>query len=147
MIRDIAVIDIDGTLCVVGDRRKYLEQIPQDWEAFYADSFDDQPIPCVCDFVRTMAKSYDIIFCTSRRESVRQKTQMWLQRNLAMSPRDYTLIMRSNIDLRPDVVSKIDTFNQETTDEERNRVHFIIEDSVEMAGAWRKYGYRCFQVS
>lgn len=147
MIKSIAVIDIDGTLCVVGERRKYMEQFPQDWEAFYADSFDDQPIPAVCDLVRRLADTYDIIFCTSRRESVREKTQMWLQRHLGMTPQDYTLIMRQGIDRRPDVLSKVDTFTQETTEEERANVAFVVEDSPAMAVMWRQFGYRCFQIS
>ena len=147
MDKNIAVIDIDGTLCIVGERRKYLEQFPQNWEAFYADSFDDQPIPAVCDLVRRLAANYEIVFCTSRRESVRQKTQMWLERYLDMTPQDYTLIMRRNNDRRPDVFSKIKTFNSETTEEERTRIAFVVEDSPAMAVMWRQFGYRCFQFS
>lgn len=147
MMRDIAVIDIDGTLCVVGDRRKFIEQSPPDWAAFYASSFDDRPITAVCDLVRQMALCYDLIFCTSRRESVRQRTQIWLERHLGMPPRDYTLIMRPDDDRRPDVQSKIERFKLETTPEERGSVAFVIEDSVSMAAAWRRAGYKCFQVS
>lgn len=145
--RHIAIIDLDGTLCVVGDRRKYMEQFPQDWEAFYADSFDDQPIPAMCDLVLLLAGAYEIIFCTSRRESVRQKTQIWLQKQLGMTPQDYTLIMRSNSDRRLDVLSKVDTFTQTTTEEERTRVAFVVEDSPAMAVMWRHAGYRCLQFS
>lgn len=147
MNRKIVVIDIDGTLCVVGDRRKYMEQDQPDWDAFYRDDFDDLPIGTVCDFVRSLSKHYEIFFCTSRRETVRQKTQIWLQRNLCMSPKDYTLIMRSDSDHRPDVISKIDTFTQETTEDERADVAFVIEDSLDMAYRWRQLGYRCFHVS
>lgn len=147
MNKPIAIIDIDGTLCIVGNRRKYMEQFPPDWEAFYADSFDDQPIPTVCDFVRIMAKNYNIFFCTSRRESARQKTQLWLQRHLGMTPQDYTLVMRGINDRRPDVLSKVDTFTQETTEEERANVAFVVEDSPAMAVMWRRFGYRCFQFS
>ena len=143
----IAVIDIDGTLCIVGERRKFIEQFPQDWERFYADSFDDLPIPAVCDLVRELAKTYNIFFCTSRRESVRQKTQLWLKRHLGMTPQDYTLIMRSNTDRRPDVLSKIDTFTQTTTEAERADVAFVIEDSPAMAVMWRQFGYLCIQVA
>ena len=56
MNRKIVVIDIDGTLCVVGDRRKYMEQDQPDWDAFYRDDFDDLPIGTACDFVRNLSK-------------------------------------------------------------------------------------------
>ena len=146
MNRERAVVDIDGTLCVVGDRRKYMEQNDPDWESFYRDDFNDLPIRTVCDFVRQMSRHYDIFFCTSRRETVRQKTQIWLQQNLLLSPKDYTLIMRPNSDNRPDVVSKIDSFTQETTEYERSHVGFVLEDSLAMAHRWRELGYRCFHV-
>lgn len=146
MKREIAIVDIDGTLCVVGERRKYMEQSEPDWEAFYRDDFNDLPIRTVCDFVRQMSRYYEIFFCTSRRESVRQKTQLWLQHNLLMSPKDYTLIMRPNSDNRPDVVSKIECFTQETTEYERTHVAFVLEDSLTMAHRWRQLGYRCFHV-
>lgn len=146
-MKKIAVIDIDGTLSVVGNRRRYIESEPKDWDRFYADSFDDTPIDDMCDFVRWLAKSYEIIFCTSRRESVRDKTQVWLQRYLFLSPPEYTLIMRSNADKRPDVISKIDSFTKETTEAERANVAFVIEDSAAMAAMWRGFGYRCFHAS
>lgn len=146
MKREIAVIDIDGTLCIVGDRRKHMEADEPDWEAFYRDDFNDQPIRTVCDFVRQMSRYYEIFFCTSRRETVRQKTQLWLQRHLLLTPKDYTLIMRPNYDNRPDVVSKIECFIQETTEYERTHVAFVLEDSLTMAHRWRQLGYRCFHV-
>ena len=146
MKREIVVSDIDGTLCVVGERQKYLESRPQDWERFYADEFDDEPIPEICRMIRELAKSYSIVFCTSRREVVRQKTQLWLKRHLGMEPKDYVLIMRDNSDLRPDIVSKIDSFYQETTPEERASVAFVLEDSRAMAQTWRGIGYRCLHV-
>lgn len=145
-MKNIVVVDIDGTLSVVGERRKYIEQEPKDWRRFYADKFDDEPIPEVCGLVRELSRTYSIIFCTSRSECVRQQTQLWLQRHLAMSPRDYTLIMRASSDERPDVESKIDSFVAETTAVERNATSFVLEDSPAMAEAWKAAGYTCLQV-
>ena len=64
-----------------------------------------------------------------------------------MSPKDYTLIMRSDSDHRPDVISKIDAFTQETTEADRANIAFVIEDSLDMAYRWRQLGYLCFHVS
>lgn len=147
MEKRIIVVDIDGTLSVVGQRRRFIEQEPKDWERFYMDDFNDLPIRDICDFVRHMAKTCEIIFCTSRSECVRQKTQLWLQRNLLLSPRDYTLIMRPAGDTRPDFVSKLVAFTNETTPDERARVAFVLEDSACMAAMWRHHGFRCFHVA
>lgn len=140
------VVDIDGTLAQVGPRRRLLETTPVDWDTFYRDAFDDEPIPEICRMVRELAKSYEVVFCTSRRETVRQATQLWLRRHLEMEPADYTLIMRNDADARPEVVSKIDTFNQETTIDERRAVAFVLEDNPSVANGWRLAGYRCLQI-
>ena len=145
--RPIAVIDIDGTIAKVGDRAKLLCCTPVDWERFYNDSFDDEPIRNVCEFVRLLRQNCDIFFCTSRSERVRQKTQIWLKKHLAMEPKDYTLVMRSDKDDRPDYIQKIDAFCAGTTEEERKRVRFVIEDSIAVAWHWRQLGYTCYQVS
>ena len=64
-----------------------------------------------------------------------------------MEPSDYELIMRPNDDVRPDYVQKIDCFCANTTEEERKRVRFVIEDSIAVAWHWRQLGYTCYQVS
>lgn len=146
--KPIVVIDIDGTIAEVGARGRYFEQNPINWDAFYQESFDDKPIRNVCEFVMLMRDKYDIFFCTARRESVRKKTQEWLKKNLDFQPTDYTLIMRSNVDDRPDYVQKIDSFVAETTDEERQRVRFVVDDSTTVAMMWKiKLGYRVFKLT
>lgn len=145
--KPIAVVDIDGTIAKVGKRADLLHKNPIDWEQFYADSFDDDPIEDVCDFVRMLRPACEIFFCTSRSEMVRHKTQNWLKKHLGMEPKDYTLIMRPCNDDRPDYISKIDCFESETTQEERERVKFVIEDSMCVAWSWREAGYRTYQVS
>lgn len=141
------VVDIDGTLAEVGlRRRRLLEQLPVDWEAFYRDDFDDLPRRNVCSFVQFNARTMELFLCTSRRESVRDKTQRWLLRNLGMQPRDYTLIMRANGDDRPEHIQKLDQFFRETTEEERRRVLFVVEDNKAVARMWRRRGFTCFIV-
>ena len=87
-MRNIVVVDIDGTLSVVGERRKYIAGEPKDWARFYADKFDDDPIPEVCDLVRELAKTYSILFCTSRSECARPKRR---PRNATPYPSSWTI--------------------------------------------------------
>lgn len=42
--KGIVICDIDGTISRVGDRLKYLQQNPKDWDSFYNDCFNDEPI-------------------------------------------------------------------------------------------------------
>ena len=141
----IMIVDIDGTLSVVGPRQRFIEGETKDREAFYADDFDDLPIPNTCHMVQWMSRFYEVIFCTSRRECAREKTQRWLRRNLGLLPVQYRLIMRPNDDDRQDAVSKHHCFMRETTEEERSRVAFVLENSHCEAAMWRMHGYICFQ--
>ena len=137
----IAVVDIDGTIAKVGARAALLLSEPIDWEKFYADEFDDEPIRSVCDMVMHLARRYEIIFCTSRKERVRQKTQLWILKHLGMTPDDYHLIMRPDDDERPDYLQKIACFQDDTTEKERQRVALILDDSIEVALEWKRLGY------
>lgn len=145
--KPIVVIDIDGTISTVGHRARFLELNPIPWDRFYADAFDDEPIAPMCNFLLLMKGKYDIFFCTSRAERSRKKTQMWLEARLGFTPQDYTLIMRSNSDTRPDYIQKIEDFKAETTAEERERVAFVIDDSPTVMFHWRRLGYRTLLIS
>ena len=54
--------------------------------------------------------------------------------------------MRENSDERPDHIQKIDQFFRETTEEERRRVLFVVEDDKTVARMWHRKGFTCFVV-
>lgn len=142
--RNIIICDIDGTISRVGDRLKYLKQTPTDWDAFYSACFDDEPIEEICELIADLdLLGYWIIFCTGRRESVREQTVEWLDKNLNIP---CGLLMRPNDDFRHDVEVKPELLQKHLTDEERARIAFILEDRDCMVAKWRELGYRCLQV-
>ena len=144
----VVVCDIDGTIAKVGERRAaMLLQERPDWNAFYKDAFDDEPIENVCGLVRHMAKSHRIVFCTSRRASVRRKTQHWLREHLdvASFPHGYDLLMRGNGDERPDTQVKPDLLRRRRM--APDSVLCIFEDSRDMVRAWTEEGYTCIKVA
>ena len=72
------IFDMDGTLTIVGDRLKYLQQTPKDWDAFYEACGEDRPNKHVFNvFVLMCALGSDVRIVTGRRESTRQKTLYW----------------------------------------------------------------------
>ena len=79
----IVVCDIDGTISKVGNRIKYLEQSPKDWDAFYGACGEDKPIVPIIKLVENLMHStmYQIVLCTGRRESCREDTFKWLDAN------------------------------------------------------------------
>ena len=86
----------------------------------------------------------EIVFCTGRRESVREKTKEWLFWNVIASD-DPNLLMRKDGDWRHDTEVKPELLQKEgiTPDD----VYFILEDRDSMVAKWRELGYRCLQVA
>lgn len=142
---NIIVVDIDGTIAKVGDRLKYLQQAKKDWDAFYEHCDEDEPIDEMCQLVADLfVLGRDIVFCTGRRESVREKTKNWLTQNV-ISTYDDELLMRKDGDWRHDTEVKPELLQKAgiTPDD----VYFILEDRDSMVAKWRELGYRCLQVA
>ena len=142
-MKNIVVVDIDGTIAKVGDRLKYLQQEKKNWDSFYEHCDEDEPIQDMLTLVYDLYRSYyHIVFCTGRRESVRAKTEAWLNKYLGIK---YILLMRPDGDFRHDMMVKPELLAQ--MDITPDRVLCILEDRDSMVAKWRELGYRCLQVA
>lgn len=144
-MKNIIVVDIDGTISKVGDRIKYLQQDKKDWDSFYKHCDEDDVHIDIMSLVQTLYDDgyYDIVFCTGRRESCREKTAKWLAKYSNIN--EYTLIMRPNYDFRHDTEVKPELLKEYNITPDR--VLFILEDRDSMVAKWRELGYRCLQVA
>ena len=148
MNKNIVICDIDGTISKVGERLQYLQQTPPDWDKFYDDCFDDEPIEEICTLVRLLHKAgYSIIFCTGRRDSVREKTEAWIKRHVSEEFTFPRILMRATADHRHDTEVKPELLEMYLSEQERARIAFILEDRDSMVEKWRELGYRCLQVA
>jgi hypothetical protein len=151
MQRKKIIIDIDGTIAKPGDRLKFIQGPNKDWDAFYEACFDDEPIMTIIELIRLLNRSYELVFCTGRRESVRTKTADWLLDHVYLNGGAPTecmkakLLMRANNDYRHDAIVKPELLKNagiEVTD-----VAFILEDRNAMVTKWRELGFTCLQVA
>lgn len=148
-MRKKVIVDIDGTVAKVGERIKFLQQSPKDWDSFYNACFDDEPIPAIVDLVNKLSWEYDIVFCTGRRGSVRSQTAQWLNEHFGDCGAFYhcpdDLLMRPDKDHRHDTEVKPELLARAglTTD----NVAFILEDRNSMVKRWRELGFTCLQVA
>ena len=142
-MKNIVVVGIDGTIAKVGDRLKYLQQEKKDWDYFYEHCDEDEPIKDMLTLVYDLHRSYNhIVFCTGRRESVRAKTEEWLNKYLGI---EYILLMRPDGDHRHDAEVKPELLA--TAGYTPDKVLCIFEDRDSMVAKWRELGYRCLQVA
>lgn len=141
--KNIVIVDIDGTISKVGDRLKYLQQTPTDWDSFYGACFEDEPINEVIELVKHLGKKYQILYCTGRRESVRKITTDWIDR--FVGAKYMMILMRPDGDKRHDTEVKPEMLNKFGIG--LDEIAFVLEDRNSMVTKWRKLGIKCLQVA
>lgn len=135
------IFDLDGTLSIVGDRVKYLNQKKKDWDAFYNACDEDVINEPIIQIFNDLKQYNYIKIVTGRRESVRNKTLLWLnQNNLIIDNHD--LHMRKDGDFRHDTIVK-----PELIIDFQDHVTAIFEDRNSMVVKWRELGFTCLQVA
>jgi hypothetical protein len=143
MIKNIVIVDIDGTICKLGDRLKYLNETPVNWDAFYAHCFEDEPIPEIVRLVDCLFRTgYKIYFFTGRRMSCYADTLDWISKYFRPTF-EYRIVMRENKDHRHDTEVKPEFMKQINSDQ----VAFILEDRNSMVKKWRELGFICLQTA
>ena len=152
-MKKIAVIDIDGTVSKVGDRLKYLQQDKKDWDAFYAACEEDEPIEHMCKTVASLMQTHTVVFCTGRRDSVKEATTRWIYKNIiakyAVDNTELFLAMRPDGDHRHDTEVKPEMLGRALAriKARTSDIDFILEDRNSMVDEWRKLGFVCIQVA
>ena len=139
------VFDLDGTLSIVGSCSECLSREPKDWDEFYSRCDEDRANRPICEIARHMMSSTDLTIkvwiLTGRRESCREKTLRWLDRN-NLYLRSEQLIMRPDGDERHDDIVKPEMLAK------RFVVPYIVfEDRSSMVQYWRQRGVCCVQVA
>lgn len=140
--RKIVLVDIDGTMSLIGDRLKYIQKQPKDWQAFFDACSEDEVNWPIARLVRLLSLTRRIIFCTARSEDHREETCAWL-RDKAHFPFPVVL-MRPSGDNRPDVIVKPEQVDQAGI--KLDDVYLVIEDRTRLAKKWRELGFTCLQV-
>lgn len=131
---EIVLVDIDGTVALIGDRSPWnMRAVGQ-----------DEPNHAVIAAVRAMHQAgYGVIYCTGRDTTAHAATERWLDEHVGV---DYlALHMRRFGDSRQDAVVKRDIFNKEIR--EHFRVVGVFDDRQQVVRMWRALGLTVFQVA
>lgn len=150
-MKKIIIVDIDGTITRVGDRKKYLLQEPKDWDMFFGESMKDKPKKEIIDLLETIYDKYEIVFCTGRRDSIRNSTWRWMRVHLSnelLASVQWLLMCkdgdhRSDTKRKPELLKKFLKEQGKTLDD----VAFVLEDRAKVVKTWREMGLTCLQVA
>ncbi|MEO3741987.1 AAA family ATPase [Plantactinospora sp. B5E13] len=131
---EIVLVDIDGTVALLGDRSPYdMSRVGV-----------DLPNTAVIAAVRAMhAAGYGVVFCSGRDASARSTTERWLAEHVGVPY--LALHMRAVGDSRRDSVVKREIFDREIRD--RYRVVGVFDDRMQVVRMWRALGLTVFQVA
>lgn len=136
-----AIVDLDGTLCVIDHRLRHVTGSNRNWDAFFHGIPDDElnePIAAVVDALRHAG--YEIVLCSGRPEKCRDVTVAWLEKyGIYYS----SLYMRPDGDTRPDHIVKKQLLDG--IREDGFEPFVVIDDRQSVVDMWREEGLLCLQ--
>lgn len=145
------VFDVDGTLTLVGERRRHVLKTSKhpeaDWGSFFKEMVYDGPNKPVVDAYNKYADSTDdghiLICCSGRPENYRRETEEWLEKNVLSMP--YLLLMRPTGSHQPDDFVKKQLYEKYI--KPFFEVEVVFDDRDAVVKMWRQQGLTCFQVA
>lgn len=126
---EAVIVDIDGTLCLIGDRDPY------DASKCHLDT----PNPAVMSIIQHYP---NIILCSGRQELHRPETEKWLEDH---DIHYINLLLRQTDDRRRDAVVKEEIYHNHI--EGKYNITFVLDDRQQVVDMWRSVGLRCLQVA
>lgn len=139
----VILFDLDGTLCDVAHRRRYVQVEPKNWDAFNSACVLDAPLPHVV-WIHNLIRDfgYKIIYCSGRSDDFEPQTRAWLSERLDVQNPD--LRMRKAKDRRSDDIVKKEILDQIRADGYEPICAF--DDRPLVGRMWRANGVPTFMV-
>ena len=139
-MKKIILCDIDGTIAN-NDHRQHFLQGKKDWDGFFSELINDEPIfPIINKVIKEHDAGKDIIFLTGRPERYRYSTTLWLKEYFNFK---IDLVMRKNNDLRNKLIIKKDLLMQNFNLDE---IELIIDNDENLVTMWKELGINTLQV-
>lgn len=129
---DAIMVDMDGTLAIMGDRSPY----------DVSKCGEDLPNYPVLDTVLKWQKDTNIIIVSGRTDDGQSQTEEWLKR---YGVKYNAIYMRQQGDQRKDSIIKEEIYRQNI--EGKYNIRFILDDRNQVVDMWRSLGLTVFQVA
>ena len=137
----IVLCDIDGTIANNDHRQHFLEG-KKDWEGFFSELINDEPIfPIINKVIEQYNAGKEIVFLTGRPERYRNVTTEWLKRYFDF---EIKLLMRKNKDHKNKLIIKREIFELNFNVKD---IFLIFENDKELIAMWEDIGANIFDVN
>ena len=141
------IFDLDGTLANDSHRQHHLDKAPPDWEAFFAECPNDEPVRPLFRLMNLLLRQQpevEVEIWTGRSRAYFDVTVEWLQKYMASSCR---ILMRAEGDFRRSTIVKGGWLEEKFSQGIKPADIYVFEDRAKDAQWWREQGVTCLQVA
>ena len=140
-MKNIILCDIDGTVANNDHRQHFLDG-KKDWDGFFSELINDEPIYNVIDKVNDeYLTGKEIIFLTGRPERYRYSTTLWLREYFNFEVR---ILMRKDNDQNNKLKVKKEIFEANFIPDE---IDYIIDNDKELIKMWSDLNIETHEVT
>lgn len=136
--KDIAIVDVDGTIAS-GTHREHHLVGKKNWDAYFSEMDKDEPIDFVINWVKELAKDYTICIVSGRPDTYQFETMHWLWHHNV--PYDY-IFMRPGNSKEDDTVVKKNILDMLPKD----KIKIVLDDRPKVVRMWKEQGLFCIPV-
>lgn len=129
---DAIIVDVDGTIAISWNRGPY----------DMSKVIDDKPNVPICNLVKLLSKTYQVIIVSGREDCAKEDTELWLQANDISYNR---IFMRKTGDSRKDVIIKKEIY--ENYIQQFYNIKYVLDDRNQTVAGWRDLNLCCLQVA
>ncbi len=143
-MKDIVVVDLDGTLANIDHRLHFIKREKPDWDGFFKACVDDTPNDWCVELIEGMRCNAEVLIVSARSRMVEKETKAWLGKvfNRPASAPESLVMLRAEGDNTPDVDLKKKWLNESGF---KDRILFVVDDRQRVVNMWRKEGLVCLQ--
>jgi len=139
-MKNIILCDIDGTVANNDHRQNLLKEY-QDWDIFFSELVNDEPIFKVIDLIKLNYKNgFKVVFVTGRPERYRKMTSDWLNNYFDFK---IEILMRPDADKRNKLIIKKDMLENFNYSQQIKKIY---ENDIDLIKLWEELGYEVVNV-
>lgn len=140
-MKNIIVVDLDGTLADISHRVALVKKVKPDWDKFYSLVSGDRVNGWCADLMDAMYRQgYQVFVVSARPSRCLEDIEKWLRDNGVQYSRLY-LLRGAEGDYRPDVELK----RAWLAGQDKEAVAFVVDDRQRVVDMWREEGITCLQ--
>lgn len=147
--KNTVIFDIDGTLSLLGERRRLVEGTNKNYTEFYDRAYEDKPnVPVLACMEALKRQGYNILFFTGRTDRIRDITIKWLAIHTSFT---FAELKGPMLNMRPhgnniaDHKLKEGWLRHMLIDDVED-ILCVYDDRKHVVDMWRRNGLTCFQV-